>query len=141
MLQNYASPAFVIADDFNQTNKQWVSSVLDLQLVVKIPNHQSSSILDLILTNLTDFYDAPRSLGPHQNSDYFIISWEANSAIPNTERVKTTMRPITRDSISAFDCWIGNYEFDGIYSKLDVNVKVSKLNSLIQEKFQAFFPT
>ena len=37
MRQKYASSAFVIAGDFNQTNKQWVSNVLDLQQVVVIP--------------------------------------------------------------------------------------------------------
>ena len=138
MCQKYASPAFVIAGDFNQTNKQWVSSVLDLQQVVAITTNQSGSILDLILTNITDFYDAPQSLGSLQNPCRFIIFREVDSAFPKTKRVKTTIRPLTRDSISMFGRWIGKYEFDDIFSEPDINVKVSKLNSLLQEKLNAF---
>ena len=73
MRQKYASPAFMIAGNFNQTNKQWVSSVLDLRQVVAVSTHQSGSTLDLILMNLKDVYDAHRSLGPLQNSDHFLI--------------------------------------------------------------------
>jgi len=41
-----------IAEDFNLTNKKWISHVLDLKQVVGVPSHGSVSILDLILTNI-----------------------------------------------------------------------------------------
>jgi hypothetical protein len=59
MHHKYTSPAFVIAGDFNQTNRQWVSNVLDMKQLVKIPTHQSGSTLDMIFTNLADLYTAP----------------------------------------------------------------------------------
>ena len=134
MRQKYASPAFVIVGDFNQTNKQWVSTVLDLRQAVAIPTHQSGSILDLILTNLAYFYNAPQSLGPLQNSDHLIIFWEGNSAIPKTKRVNATIRPPARDSISTLGRSIGNYGSEDICSKLN-----SKLNSLLQENVPCLF--
>ncbi|XP_065582576.1 uncharacterized protein LOC136041749 [Artemia franciscana] len=140
MRRKHVSPGFVIAGDFNQTNRQWVSNILDLRQAVTIPTHQSGSILDLILTNLTDFYYAPRSLGPLLNSDHFIIFWEASSAIPKPKRVKYTVRPLTEDSISTFGRWIGNYQFEDICSEQDINIKVNKLNTLLQEQFQTCFP-
>ncbi|XP_065564321.1 uncharacterized protein LOC136029743 [Artemia franciscana] len=111
-----------------------------LRQAVTIPTHQSGSILDLIFTNLTDFYYAPRSLRPLLNSDHFIIFWEASSAIPKPKRVKYTVRPLTEDSISTFGCWIGNYQFEDICSEQDINIKVNKLNTLLQEQFQTCFP-
>lgn len=140
MRHKYTSPAFVIAGDFNQTSRQWVSSVLDMKQVVNIPTHQSGSTLDMIFTNLADLYNAPRSLGPLQNSDHFIIFWEAQASIPRPKRTKTTIRPITMSSIAQFGRWIGTYDFEDICAEADINVKVSKLNSLLLEKFHDFFP-
>ena len=136
----YVSPGSVIAGDFNQTNRQWVSNILDLRQAVTIPIHQSGSSLYLIFTKLTDFYYAPRSLGPPLNSDHFNIFWEASSAIPKPKRVKYTVRPLTEDSISTFGRLIGNYQFEDICSKQDINIKVNKLNTLLQEQFQTCFP-
>ena len=102
--------------------------------------HQSGSTIDLIFTNLTDFYYAPSSLGPLLNSDNFIILWEANSAIPKPQRVKYTVRPLSEDSISTFGRWIGNYQFEDICSEQDINIKVNKLNTLLQEQFHTCFP-
>ena len=97
------SPDFVIAGDFNETNRQWFSNILDLRQAVTIPTHQSGSTLDFIFTNLTDFYYAPRSLGPLLYfRDHFIIFWKASLAISKPKRVKYTVRPLTEDSISTF---------------------------------------
>ncbi|XP_065568947.1 uncharacterized protein LOC136032605 [Artemia franciscana] len=140
MRRKHVSPGFVIARDFNQTNRLWVSNILDLRQAVTIPTHQSGSTLDLIFTNLTNFYCTPRSLGPLLNSDHFIIFWEASSAFPKPKRVKYTVRPLTEDSISTFGRWIGNYQFEDICSEQDINIKVNKLNTLLQEQFQTCFP-
>ena len=111
MCRKHVSPGFIIAGDFNQTNRQWVSNILDSRHAVTILTHQNGSTLELIFTNLTDFYYAPRSLGPLLNYDHFIIFWEASSAIPKPKRVKCTLRPLTEDSISTLGRWIGNYQF------------------------------
>ena len=134
MRRKHVSPEFVIAGDFNQTNRQWVSNILDSRQAVTIPTHQSGSTLDLIFTYLTDFYYAPRSLGPLLNSDHFIIFWEASSAIPKPKRVKYTVRPLTEDSISTFGRWIGNYQFEDICSEQDISDFIFNFN------FRLVFP-
>ena len=79
---HYSNPAFIIAGDFNQTKKGWLSSSLSLKQVVHMPTHVSGSILDLILTNCESYYCNPVSLGPVAKSDHFAILWKAHSSLP-----------------------------------------------------------
>ena len=117
MSHKHVFPGFVIVGDFNQTNRQWVSNVLDMRQAVTIPTHQSGSTLGLIFTNLRDFYYAPRSLGPLLNSDHFIIFLEASSAILKPKRVKYSLQPLTKDSMYTLGHWIGNYKFEDTFDQ------------------------
>ena len=137
----HAYPGFIIAGDFNQTNRQWVSSVLDLKQVVTIATHQSGSTLDLIFTNMSDNYYSPRSLGPLQSSDHYVILWQAKNNQPKPKRTKVTIRPLNSQSICDFGRWIGTYCFDDLCSIVNLNSKVQQFNSLLLEMFHKFFPT
>ena len=138
--RKHAAPAFVIAGDFNQTNKAWVSSMLDLKQVVSIPTHVSGSILDLIFTNIPDYYEVPFSLGPLHNSDHNTLLWKAKVGLPAPRKVKITTRPMTKEAIRSFGQWIGTFDFDEICSMTDIDQKVDTFNSLLSCKYHEHFP-
>ena len=112
----YSSPAFIIAGDFNQTKKSWLSSCLALKQVVHIPTHSLGGILDLILTNCDDFYSPPLSLGPVGMSDHNAILWKVRESLPKSKLSRVTVRPFTESAICEYGRWIGTYDFPQVYN-------------------------
>ena len=99
--KQFSNPAFIIAGDFNLTDKKWISHVLDLKQVVDVPTHESGSILDLILTSLEVFYEPSVSLRPLAKSDHNVLWWKSKSRnnIPKPKTVKIVYRPLSESSI------------------------------------------
>ena len=131
--KQFSNPAFIVAGDFNLTDKKWILHVLDLKQVVHVPTHESGSILDLILTNLEVFYEPPVSLEPLAKSDHNVLWWKPKSRnhIPKSKKVKTVYRPLSESSIQTFGRWIANFDFDSICIITNIDMKVETLYSIL----------
>jgi hypothetical protein len=115
--------------------------MLDLKQTVTVPTHQSGSILDLIFTNLADHYKSPHSLGPLQNSDHFVLLWEATANFPEPKKTRITTRFLSKESIYSFGRWIGTFSFEEICSVTDLNLKVESLYFPLLNRYHEHFPT
>ena len=137
----YSSPAFIIAGDFNQTKKSWLSSCLSLKQVVHIPTHSLGGILDLIITNCDDFYSPPLSLGPVGMSDHNAILWKAKESLPKSKLSRVTVRPFTKLAICEYGRWIGTYDFPEVYNNEPLDTKVSDFNATLYSQYLKIFTT
>ncbi|XP_065562451.1 uncharacterized protein LOC136028533 [Artemia franciscana] len=125
---HYSNPAFIIAGDFNQMKKGWLSSSLSLKQVVHMPTHVSGSILDLILTNLA-------------KSDHFAILWKAHSSLPKPKLSRVVTRPLTESAIRAYGQWIGNYDFPEVDGDSSIHEKTKRFSDILYSKYTEIFPT
>jgi hypothetical protein len=78
----------IVTGDFNRLNITVIKKHFRLKQIIKSPTRKDV-ILDLILTNLKDYYDTPQSLPPFGLSDHntIMVSPKGRSAKPNSRSV------------------------------------------------------
>lgn len=83
--------AFIIAGDFNPTSDGFKSKFLknhcNLKQVVKEPT-RNTSILDLIFTNASLFYEDPEIIAPISSADHNMIIWNSKIQLQHNNITK-----------------------------------------------------
>ena len=83
--------SFIIAGDFNPVSNGFQSRFLinhcNLTLVVKQPT-RGLNILDLIFTNISCFFEDPRTLAPLSSSDHNVIEWKSNIQMARKNKIR-----------------------------------------------------
>ena len=88
METKYPSCGILLTGDFNKLPTQQLTRHFHLKQTVDFPIRGSSK-LDLILTNLADFYDKPYSIPPFGLSDHLTIL-----AFPNIRTKETRSKKV-----------------------------------------------
>ena len=103
----YLNCGLILAGDFNKLPIRHHSSQFQLKQMVNF-NTRGSSKLDLILTNLSDFYDQPLSSPPLCLSDHLTIVALAKQRIRSNQSKKTVYvrdkRPSSIHRLGRFLC-------------------------------------
>ena len=111
--------AFVVAGDFNSTSNGFQNRCLkahcNIKQVVKKATG-GNNILDLIFTNISDFYHIPCILASLSTSDHCIVIWKPRDSRYSTKgRVLEVKQRDTRQAnTSAFRSALENYDWHQI---------------------------
>ena len=144
---------FIIAGDVNKLNiKPILNLSPDLKQVVKVFTRRNpEAILDVIITNLHNFFQPPRTLEPLDNdmdsagkpSDHLVVIMEplSNENPTQVKRYKCIKyRPFPESAIREMGQWVQAQTWQEIYQLNDVNLKAEKFEKMIMEKVEVFFP-
>ena len=120
--------AFIITGDFNPNSNTFRSRLVEqqcnLKQVVHVPT-RNGHILDLILTNISKYYNAPITQAPLDTSDHLVVLWQAKG-IEKSKNVtrKVEVRPIKESSLESFGEWLRTYQWESTMSMYSLNEKL-----------------
>ena len=91
----FPNSGVIIAGDFNKLNTSRLRNAFKFKQIIRFPT-RGNNILDLILTNLDQYYQEPEKFSPFGLSDHvsIVIQPRARSKIP-----KATFKIKSRDTI------------------------------------------
>jgi exonuclease III len=109
--------AFIVAGDFNPTSNGFQNRCLkihcNLKQVVKKAT-RGNNILDLMFTNIADFYQIPCILAPLSTSDHCIVIWKPRSYRTKGRVLKVKRRDMRQANMNAFRSALENYDWHQI---------------------------
>lgn len=98
--------ALIVAGDFNRLDVKSIQRHFRLKQIVKMPTRKNA-ILDLVLTNLHEFYDTPQSFPPFGLSDHNTVTADARARDTNDDTsVKVVLK---RDKRAGRKAELGRY--------------------------------
>ena len=119
---------FIIAGDFNRLNvKPILNLSADLRQTVSVPTRLNpDATLDLVITNMANFYQAPCTLAPLENddsksgtaSDHLIVKMHPirNSSNVVERKYRTIQfRPFPDSGIREFGRWLHTQTWNAVY--------------------------
>jgi hypothetical protein len=102
---------------------------------------RNSAILDLMLTDIHKFYQAPLVLAPIGTSDHCTIIRSLQEQMKHKQKSKRiNVRPLKSSSLQAFEQYISEYNWSPVLNASCINDKVSKFLEITTEMVEAFFP-
>ncbi len=130
----YPNAKFVLCGDFNELDTTDVTSHLCLTQVVEFPTHGQNT-LDLILSDLTDWYLPSRPLPLIGRSNHSSVLWLPSLTISHQREAEIkTLRPTPYSAIRRFGDWLVHYPWN------DVTEKWNKYLATITQAYFHFFP-
>ena len=111
-----SSTAFIIAGDFNPTSngflQKYISRHCNMKEVVKQPT-RGRNTLDLIFTNIAEFYECPETLAPLSTSDHRVIKWNSKCSVAEKKgnKIKIKVTPITTQQVDVFNTVLYNFDW------------------------------
>ena len=115
---------------------------LSLKQVVSAPT-RGSSILDLIVTDLQDFYDKPYILAPLGSADHNIVRWVPNKvdAITKPKPIKRLIRRYPLSALNSFGRWASTHQwFSNLGPSPSVDDLANSFSSQVSTAFDSLIP-
>ena len=140
----YPNCGLIFLGDFNDFQISNLLSRNNQKQLVLTPT-RGLAILDLIITNLSDFYEAPQVIAPFGSSDHNVVTSspgliKLNSNL-HTKLVKHLLRRYPTSSIDAFGRWAATNnwfsEFDSIVTLEDLT---TSFTSHLAHAIDCIFP-
>lgn len=137
--------AFIVAGDFNPSSNGFKQRVLNIHCnfkqIVKEAT-RNTNILDLIFTNVCQYYEVPEVIAPLSSADHNMVTWTSKMQQPqnNTTR-KVTVRPIKPSALELFRLFLGSYNWNDVISASTVDDKLEKFLTTTNKMINEFFPT
>ncbi|PFX26077.1 putative RNA-directed DNA polymerase from transposon X-element [Stylophora pistillata] len=132
----------ILAGDFNRADVSSLTNQFHLSQVVKIPI-RGNRILDKIMTNLSDYYNAPADLPPFGLSDHCTFGLRPKARLKTNVPSKRVIgtRVSNSESKMAFGRYITGLDWSLIDTMDSVQDKYSVLSELIQIGLDSILPT
>ena len=92
--QTNMNRGIVLLGNFNNLNRRCISQSLDLKQVVRVPITEKSAI-DLIFTDVGEFYHPPESGPSLGKSTHFLILWKPKNTMSTAKKETIICRPPT----------------------------------------------
>ena len=137
--------AFVITGDFNPNGNGFEPKTLSihckLKQIVRSPTRNEAT-LDLIFTNIQDFYSEPSISAPLGTSDHACVKLQSlNEVYVGNLKRKVKVRPIKDSSLTSFRSWLSNFDWSNVCSITALDEKVDEFTNILTNAIEAFFPT
>jgi hypothetical protein len=108
LCNEYPNSGLLFLGDFNNFSISKLLTSHGLKRIVQGPT-RGSAILDLIITNLSNYYGTSEILAPLGSADYSIVTWTPCASNPTQNQsakvTKRLMRCYPHSSINAFGRW------------------------------------
>ena len=87
----------------------------DLNQIICEPT-RGSAILDLVITNLQQFYKKPLIIAPVGTSDHSVINWcpDDSSFRPRGKVIKRQRRFFPQSQLAAFGRWLTSHDWNSV---------------------------
>ena len=104
-----------------------------MKQVVKQPT-RGRNTLDLIFTNIAEFYECPETLAPLSTLDHRVIKWNSKCSVAwkKGNKIKIKVRPITAQQVDVFNTVLYNFDWSPVFSTKDIDEKVDVFNELLK---------
>ena len=105
--------------------------------IVKTPTTRGNTSLDVILTNMYNFYSRPSTLSPLGGSYHLSILLSPSSNFKQTfSEAYSTYRPLQSFS---FGMWLSTEDWSDIYSLQNLDEKTATFHKKLIDKYQICF--
>ena len=127
--------------DFNNLDISDLLTDHDLNQIICEPT-RGSAILDLVITNLQQFYKKPLILAPVGTSDHSVVNWcpDDSSCRPRGKVIKRQRRFFPQSQLAAFGRWLTSLDWNSVSSEGSVEELVSDFTARITQAMDTFFP-
>ncbi len=142
LISESSNTSFIVAGDFNPATNRFQPKYIEKQChqIVKEPT-RGANILDLIFTNIREFYESPKILAPIATSDHSTIVWNSKSWQPKKNATrKLRVKPLRPGAVLAFGEFL-KCNWSSLLSITDVNNKVDAFLKFTHDSIDSFFPT
>ena len=151
LLSKYPKAGLIIGGDRNSMNISPVIIALPRTLQIVTKHTHNDKTLDIILTNLHQYYAVPVILPPvkpdepmkHNNSDHkYAMAVPLNiAASKNTREYNTrTVRPTPETGRKAFGAWMLSEKWESVDKATNPTDMVKELRNVINQKVDKYFP-
>ncbi|CAH1245962.1 RET [Branchiostoma lanceolatum] len=111
-----------------------------LHQVVNVPTRYEAT-LDLILTNLNDFYHPPTATSPLGRGDHNIVLLKPKHQLVTNKTTKRQTRPMTESNLRSFGQWITQYQWDDVLEAQGTQNKTSTFYRILTQAIDTHFPS
>ena len=113
----------------------------NLKQIVHSPTRNEVT-LDLIFTNIKDYYSEPLISAPLGTSDHASVKLKsmAGNHVNSTSKRKVKVRPIKESNVTSFRSYLSNYDWNNILSILSLVEKVDQFTDMLANAIDYFFP-
>jgi hypothetical protein len=125
--------------DFNDLLPSWIERSLSLKQVVREKTTQKS-VIDLIFTDISDFYSDPVTLPSLGKSTHFCVHWcPREEKRIGTKRIFSS-RPLTESGKELFAKWAISKNWKSLYENCNVNDMYRIFSTEIRIAYDVYFP-
>ncbi len=111
-----------------------------MKQIINSPIHGRNT-LDLILTDLHDYYLPPKPLPPLGKSTHISVGWEPLPTHPAPAQTQyRKYRPITDSGLREFGQWIVNHSWEEVRTAASVEHKWENYTNTVTDAYHRFFP-
>ena len=150
LLTKYPKAGLIVGGDKNGMDVSPLITSLPRTLQIVTKQTHNDKILDIILTNLHQYYAVPIILPPvkpdnpatHKGSDHkYALAIPLNKSISKNTREYNmrTVRPTPDTARRHFGAWMLSEKWDTVFKATNPTEKVSEMRILINEKVNEYF--
>ena len=137
--------AFIITGDFNPRGNgfdpKMLSTHCNLKQIVHSPTRKEVT-LDLIFTNIKDYYSKPEISAPLGTSDHSCVKlkFSAGNHVNSITKRKVKVRPVKESNLTLFRSHLSNYDWNNVLSIQSLDEKVDQFTYILTNAIDSFFP-
>ena len=131
----------VLLGDFNNLNISDLLTSHDLSQILSEPT-RGSTILDLVITNMQQFYKKPLILAPVGTSDRNVVNWRPDDSAPRPygKVIKHQRRFFSQSQRAAFGRWLTSHDWNSVLPEGSVEELASDFTERITQAMDTFSP-
>ena len=103
---------------------------------------RDTSTLDLIFTDMVEYYEIPAIPTPLSTSDHNVINW--NLSVYNTAEkgnlIKIKVRQFQQQQLEQFDALLANYNWSSVFNTSGIDRKVNNFLQITENMIYDYFP-
>ena len=131
LCKTYPLAKFIITGDFNRLPVEELLAELDIESRVNF-NTRENAMLDLVLTNITE-YQLATELSPICNNDHCCILLKARKAKKTPKYVRKKSRLITPERKNRVLCDLARETWNSVLAASNVHAKVEELHRIVNK--------
>ncbi len=138
-LRSHPNAGIVIVGDFNKCPISSMVRNLSLKQIVKQPT-RNDAILDLILTNMSEFCDPVHVTARVRRSDHNSVLCSLQNTSKGNQVTKVSVRRGRPGSKHAFSNWLTKVNWPELYQTEQCEVKLNIFQNIILSSLDCFLP-
>lgn len=138
-LIKHPNAGIMLLGDFNRLNYQFICNHFNLKQTVKNPT-RGDAILDLVLTNLSQYYNIPQILSGIGLSDHNSLIVCPVETVSRTKAIRAYKRKVNPYLKHSFGRWLVSVDWSFIYELPTCSQKLNVFYELLRYAIDIFFP-